>query len=202
MKLSFATRLGLVIVIVLAACAYLGAAYVGAESECRAGQEQVDRTLVLLRKASDGKRTVADIQTETAKTQAQYRAIMDSYPVQVEDAAIVKKLLVEAEGYGLTVTTVTNSESVKKTEQYVYPSAAIAINVHGSYPAILAFVFKLEATRSGSELQELPKLTIDHIAIASVPDGYDAEIAFSVYARPEPAPKTATKGQSTRPAAS
>lgn len=202
MKLSFASRISLVVIIVLAACAYLGAAYVGAENEYQADREQLDRTMVLLKKASNGKRTLADIQAETASTYAQYQAVTDSYPSRVDDAAIVKKLLMEAEANGLTVLTITNSEGVRKTDHFLYPSAAMAVQVYGSYPAILAFVFKLEAARTQEELQELPKLTVDHVAIASTPDGYNAEIAFSVYARPEPVPKAPVKGQTARPAGS
>lgn len=198
MKFSYASRMMLVVIAVLLTWGYLGMAWVSAENEQWQGKDQISKTQALLRKADQqNMRPLKEVQGLIDSAVAGIKKIEDSYPAAIDEAAVMARLLDMADANRVRIYQMTNQEAGRKTDLYLYPMATITVRLDGTYTDLLRFVFDLEASRADTDPKALPPFTVDQTNFTAKPGKFDAEIMFSIYAKPAALPKPVPGARTT-----
>lgn len=165
MKFGFGLRIGIVIGIVLLACGYLGMGYVGAINDYDASRGQMNMTLEVLNKsaAQQAGKNPADIQAKINAIIAESKRAQSIYPSIVDKTRTISVLLDIAASKGIVISAVSCTETIKKTEERVYPVTSLGLQIEGSYNLILDFLSAIEGIRPEGRQEWLTSMAIDSV---------------------------------------
>jgi hypothetical protein len=189
-KIGFGARIVLVIIVTLVACGYFGMAGVNADTEYQQGRIQIDKTMALIKKNTVDPTApgIAVLQAELTRLQGEIKAALDRYPAELDEATMIGRVLEIAYTDNVTVLTINNQEGSHKSEYYLFPTTQITLLVSGNNPNLLDFLSHIEGGRSGAEKLVLPDLSVSTVTISNGKDLPQAQVAFTVYAKPAALP--------------
>jgi hypothetical protein len=184
-------KLGIIIALTLAACGYLGIAYVGAIDDCNSSKEKIARTLSVLQRPNPSatKGTPAEIQKEIESVRASLSRVQSIFPATINRLELVEKTLEIAGQKNITVSTVSVSENTRKTNERNYPVTQMSFQLDGSYDSIVSFLAALEGNQPETRDEGFKSLSIENVSILVTQDGFKARVLIQIYGAPEAIPR-------------